>query len=209
MISHLFLILVFRFFFLHYRLKVKVKVAQLCPTLCHPMDYIAHRILQARILDWGAFSFSRGYFQSRNQTGVSCISDFFFFFTSWATREAHLIIQTKSYKISHTCKLTCACVSEKEGTERKLIFRETNKIFYTDPSCLPKSVKSSFYRRNYQNYLKLLEKEVGQVLHIFPQTVSAYQNKCVRGILMSIKTIYYHKPFRSIKLDFSLVASSS
>ena len=134
---------------------------------------------------------------------------FFFFFTSWATREAHLIIQTKSYKISHTCKLTCACVSEKEGTERKLIFRETNKIFYTDPSCLPKSVKSSFYRRNYQNYLKLLEKEVGQVLHIFPQTVSAYQNKCVRGILMSIKTIYYHKPFRSIKLDFSLVASSS
>lgn len=32
-------------------------------------------------------------------------------------------------------------MSEKEGTERKLIFRETNKIFYTDPSCLPKRVK--------------------------------------------------------------------
>ena len=31
-------------------LKVKVKVAQLCPTLCDPMDYRVHGILQARIL---------------------------------------------------------------------------------------------------------------------------------------------------------------
>ena len=29
----------------------KVKVAQLCMTLCHPMDYIVHGILQARILE--------------------------------------------------------------------------------------------------------------------------------------------------------------
>ena len=35
--------------------KVKVKVAQLCPTLCDPMDYIVHGILQARILEWVAF----------------------------------------------------------------------------------------------------------------------------------------------------------
>ena len=27
-------------------------VAQLCPTLCHPMDYTVHGILQARILEW-------------------------------------------------------------------------------------------------------------------------------------------------------------
>ena len=38
---------------------VKVKVTQLCPTLCHPMDYTVHRILQARILEWVAFPFSR------------------------------------------------------------------------------------------------------------------------------------------------------
>ena len=31
---------------------VKVKVAQSCPTLCDPMDYIVHRILHARILEW-------------------------------------------------------------------------------------------------------------------------------------------------------------
>ena len=29
----------------------KVKVAQLCPTFCDPMDYIVHGILQARILE--------------------------------------------------------------------------------------------------------------------------------------------------------------
>ena len=31
--------------------KVKVKVAQSCPTLCDTMDYIVHGILQARILE--------------------------------------------------------------------------------------------------------------------------------------------------------------
>ena len=32
-----------------------MKVAQLCPTLCDPMDYAVHGILQARILAWVAF----------------------------------------------------------------------------------------------------------------------------------------------------------
>ena len=35
--------------------KVKVKIAQSCPTLCDPMDYRADGILQARILEWVAF----------------------------------------------------------------------------------------------------------------------------------------------------------
>ena len=39
-------------------IRVKVKVAQSCPALCDPMDYTVHGILQARILDWVAFSFS-------------------------------------------------------------------------------------------------------------------------------------------------------
>ena len=37
-----------------------MKVAQLCPTLCDPMDYTVHGILQARMLEWVAFPFSRG-----------------------------------------------------------------------------------------------------------------------------------------------------
>ena len=40
----------------------KVKMAQSCPTLCDSMDYTVHRILQARILEWVAFPFSREIF---------------------------------------------------------------------------------------------------------------------------------------------------
>ena len=50
------------------------------------MDYIARRILQARILECVAFPFSRGPSQPRGQTHVSWIAGGFF--TSWATREA-------------------------------------------------------------------------------------------------------------------------
>ena len=32
-------------FYNGYMLKVKVKVTQLCPTLCDPMDYTVHEIL--------------------------------------------------------------------------------------------------------------------------------------------------------------------
>ena len=35
-------------------------VTQSSPTLCNPMDYIVHGILQAQILEWVAFLFSRG-----------------------------------------------------------------------------------------------------------------------------------------------------
>ena len=39
---------------------MKVKVAQLCVTLCNPMDYTVYGILQARTLEWVSFPFSRG-----------------------------------------------------------------------------------------------------------------------------------------------------
>jgi len=45
--------------------KVKVKVAQSCLTLCDPMDCLVHGILQARILEWVAFPFSRGIFPTQ------------------------------------------------------------------------------------------------------------------------------------------------
>ena len=62
-----------------------VKVAQLCSTLCDPMDYTVHEILQARILGWVAVPFSRGSSQPRDQIQVSCTVGGFF--TSWAIRE--------------------------------------------------------------------------------------------------------------------------
>ena len=64
----------------------EVKVTQSCSTLCAPMDYTVHGILQARILEWVAFPFSRGSFQPRDRTQVSRIAGGFF--TVWATREA-------------------------------------------------------------------------------------------------------------------------
>ena len=57
---------------------VKVKVARSCPTLCDPMGYTVHGILQARILKWVAFPFSRGSSQPRNQTRISFIAGRFF-----------------------------------------------------------------------------------------------------------------------------------
>ena len=65
---------------------MKVKVTQLCPTLCDPMDYTVNGILQVRILEWVALLFSRGSSQPRDQTQVSCIAGGFF--TNLATREA-------------------------------------------------------------------------------------------------------------------------
>ena len=53
---------------------------------CSPPGSSVHKILQARILDWVAISFSMGSSQARNQTRVSCIAGRFF--TSWATRQA-------------------------------------------------------------------------------------------------------------------------
>ena len=47
---------------------LKVKVTQSCPTLCNPMDYAVHGILQARILEWVVFPFSRGSSQPRSPT---------------------------------------------------------------------------------------------------------------------------------------------
>ena len=79
-------------------MKVKVKVSQLCPTFCDPMDYTVHGILQARILDWVAFPFSRGSPQPRDQTQVSRIAGGFF--TSWATGKS---CQSARYFLPGVC----------------------------------------------------------------------------------------------------------
>ena len=47
-------------------------VAQLCPTLCDPMDcsppgFSVHEIFQARVLEWGAIAFSLGYNSKQNK----------------------------------------------------------------------------------------------------------------------------------------------
>ena len=57
---------------------MNVKVTHSCSTLYNPMDYTVHGIFQARILEWVAFPFSRGSFQPKDWTQVSCIAGRFF-----------------------------------------------------------------------------------------------------------------------------------
>ena len=66
------------------------EVAQLCLTLCDPMDCSlqgssVHGIFQAILLEWIAISFSRGSSQPRDRTWVFRIVDRRF--TVWATRK--------------------------------------------------------------------------------------------------------------------------
>ena len=69
--------------------KKESEVAQLCPTLCNPVDYSPSGFsvlgrLQARILEWVTISFSRGSSRPRDWTQVSRIGGKCF--NLWATR---------------------------------------------------------------------------------------------------------------------------
>ena len=75
-------------------------VIQSCPTVCKPMDCSppgssVHEILQARIPEWIAISFSKGSSRLRDWTWVSCIPGRCF--NLWVTREALFNI-TYTYK---------------------------------------------------------------------------------------------------------------
>ena len=69
-----------------------VLVTQSCLTLSNPVDWSppgssVHGILQARILEWVAISFSRGSSWPRDQTWDSSTAGRFF--TVWVTREVY------------------------------------------------------------------------------------------------------------------------
>ena len=70
------------FYILTYRMKismkVKVKVTHSCLTLSDLMDYTFHGLLQARILEWVAFPFSRESSQPNDGTQISHIAGGFF-----------------------------------------------------------------------------------------------------------------------------------
>ena len=78
------------------------EVAQSCPTLCDPVDCSppgssAHGILQARLLEWVAISFSRGSSWPRNWIQVSRGRRF----NLWATREA------QESEVAQSCPTLC------------------------------------------------------------------------------------------------------
>ena len=89
------------------RKKERNEVAQSCLTLCDPVDCSPpgssiHGILQARILEWVAISFSRGSSQPRDRTQVSCIASGFF--TS-SHSEAHYVASVVSICDPIDCRL--------------------------------------------------------------------------------------------------------
>ena len=75
------------------------EVAQLCLTLCDPMDcsrpgFSVHGVFQASVLEWVAISFSRGSSQPRARTQFSRIVDRRF--TVWKER-----------KVAQSCPTLC------------------------------------------------------------------------------------------------------
>ena len=84
------------------KVKSKSEIVQLCWTLCDPMDCSLpgsslHGILQARVLEWVAISFSRGSSWPRDRTLVSHIPGRRF--NLCTTREATLSL------VKMTCKI--------------------------------------------------------------------------------------------------------
>ena len=97
-----------------------VKVAQSCLTLCDPVDYTVHGTLQARILEWVAFPFSRGSSQTRDRTRVSRIAGGFF--TSWAIREGN------GNPLQHSCLEN----STDKGARQAIVHGVTKKLDMTE-----------------------------------------------------------------------------
>ena len=127
--------------FYHWATRIEVKwseVAQLCPTICDPMDCsppgsLVHGIFQAWKLEWVAISFSRGSSGPRDRTQVSRIVGRRF--TVWATREAPGLGSNKSvwiYLLVHICFILVALskIFLSENLTRKWYFQSYSDTFY-------------------------------------------------------------------------------
>jgi len=76
--------------------------AQLCPTLCNPVDCGSslHGILKAIILEWAAIPFSRGSSLPGDQTRISCFGGGFF--THCATWEVPVLSLLLVFYLFHS-----------------------------------------------------------------------------------------------------------
>ena len=102
-------------------LSAPVKQAQLfCdPVNCSPPGYSVHGILQARIVECIAISFSRGSSPPRTRTRDSCLRGGFF--TTWVSREAqflplHLLFLPMNI---HHLRLSCLRLAPFHASETK------------------------------------------------------------------------------------------
>ena len=100
----------YRLDYVYSNVESESEVTQSYPTLCDPMDCSPpgssiHWILQARILEWVAISFSRGSSQPRDRTQVSRIAGVGF--NLWATREAIQTFSVQFSSVAQTCLTLC------------------------------------------------------------------------------------------------------
>ena len=112
-------------------------VAQLCLTLCNPMDSSpsgssVHGIFQARILHWVVIPFSTESSQPKVWTQVSWIAGRLF--TVWATRKAlyiytHICTHIYIYIYVFLCVCVCVCVGLKYS-KSKLVSQNKKHMRY-------------------------------------------------------------------------------
>ena len=95
---------------------MQVRVTQSCLTLCSPMGYTVHGVLQIRMLEWVAFPFSRESSQPRDWTQVSYIAGRFF--TSWATGVSPNPIGCCLFKKKCAYRLTQSSTVKKRGIQK-------------------------------------------------------------------------------------------
>ena len=75
----------------------------LWPMDCSPAGSSVHGILQARMLEWVAISFSRETSWPRDWTCVSCFSRRVLYY--WTTRKAHMMLQWSLYICQNPCRI--------------------------------------------------------------------------------------------------------
>ena len=100
------------------------EVAQLCQTLCNTVDCSPpgspiHGILQARIVEWVAISFSRGSPWPRDWTQVSCFAGRCF--NLWATGEAHTMVLIGPKRGKFKRQMTIRAEDGAQGWEKRKI----------------------------------------------------------------------------------------
>ena len=120
---------------------------------CSLPGFSVHGIFQARVLEWGAISFSRGSSQPRDWPQVSCIAGSCF--TLWATREYTICIKSIRNQLhyspimsivlvgylgqlcwtlnklglwTHSQNVTCSCVGDLLYIGKNFLYRSQKTI---------------------------------------------------------------------------------
>ena len=132
-------------------------------SLPHPS---VHGIFQARVLEWGAISFSRGSSQPGDRTWVSCTVGRRF--TVWATRKPWSTRESENEsEVAQSCPTLCDLVNcSPPGSSVHGIFQAQildwiaisfSRVFFwlRDQTCISFTGRWILYQLSYQGSLKL------------------------------------------------------